>query len=481
VNAYRSEAQRKVAHGVIIGFLLEILPVLNTLVVNLLKQKFLALKNHAGFMRYFKNSSWMLGEQMLRMVAGLLVGIWVARYLGPEQFGIFSYVLAFTALFSSIAKLGLDGIMVRELVNHADRQDVYLGTAFWMKVLGAFLVMALIAVVLPWTSNDSTTTLYIFIIASGLVFQSFEVVDFYFQSQVLAKFVSICKVIQLTLSSLLKIYLVLTGAELIWFVWVILFDQITLAVTLFFAYRYQKVKILPLAQFDFLVAKRLLKDSWPLMLSGIFVIIYMRTDQIMIKEMLGEYEVGIYSAAVRLSEVWYFIPALITSSLFPAIINAKKVSEALYLQRLQQLYILMVWIAISIAIPMTFLSEWLVVFLYGEIFRSAGEILSIHIWAGVFLFLLVASGKWYINENFSFLALQRNIFAATVNITLNYFLIKITGINGAAIATLISLIASAYLFDLLKRKTHPQFILKTNSFFYPAIKAFAFISNNQGK
>jgi O-antigen/teichoic acid export membrane protein len=435
--------------------------------VNILKQKFLALKNHAGFMRYFKNSSWMLGEQMLRMVAGLLVGIWVARYLGPEQFGIFSYVLAFTALFSSIAKLGLDGIMVRELVNHPDRQDVYLGTAFWMKVLGAFLVMALIALVLPWTSNDSTTTLYIFIIASGLVFQSFEVVDFYFQSQVLAKFVSICKVIQLTLSSLLKIYLVLTGSELIWFIWVILFDQITLSVTLFFAYRYQQVKLLPLSQFDFLVAKSLLKDSWPLILSGIVVMIYMRIDQIMIKEMLGEYEVGIYSAAVRLSEVWYFIPILVTSSLFPAIVNAKKISEALYLQRLQRLYTFMIWMAISIAIPMTFLSDWLIVLLYGEAYRAAGQVLEIHIWAGVFVFLGVGFGRYLITENMTKIYFYRTATGAFLNIILNYFLIPFYGISGAAISTLLAQAITNYVYDIFNKELHQQLKLKTKAITSP--------------
>ncbi|MCI5114999.1 MAG: flippase, partial [Candidatus Electrothrix sp. AX1] len=173
----------------------------------------------------------MMGEYLLRMIAGLFVGVWVARYLGPEQFGIFSYVIAFTALFSSIAKLGLDEIVVRELVNHPEKKDVYLGTAFWMKVVGAIVTISLIALTLPWTSNDKTTNLYIFIIASGLIFQSFEVVAFYFQSQVLAKFISFCKLTQLTVSSLVKIYLVLTGAELVWFIWVVLFDQITLAIT----------------------------------------------------------------------------------------------------------------------------------------------------------------------------------------------------------------------------------------------------------
>ena len=109
--------------------------------------KLTALKNHAGFIRYFKNTSWMMGEQFLRIIAGLFVGIWVARYLGPEQFGLFSYVLAFTAIFGGIAKLGLDGIMVRELVNHPEKRDTYLGTAFWLKIIDAFIDMGLMAAI----------------------------------------------------------------------------------------------------------------------------------------------------------------------------------------------------------------------------------------------------------------------------------------------------------------------------------------------
>lgn len=422
--------------------------------------KLKSLPNHQGFMRYFKNSAWLLGEQMLRMIAGVLVGIWVARYLGPEQFGIFSYVAAFSALFSSIAKLGLDDIVVRELVNHSEKQDVYFGTAFWMKLIGAALTIFLIALVLPWTSNDRTISLYVFIIASGLIFQSFEIVDFYFQSKVLTKFISFCKLTQLILSSLVKIYLVLTEAELIWFIWITLFDQVILAVTYTIAYRYQKLKLPPFGQFNIAIAKSLIRDSWPLIFSGIVVMIYMRIDQVMIKEILGEHDVGIYSAAVRLTEVWYFIPMLLTTSLFPAIISAKKSSEQLYYKRIQQLYSLMIWSAICIAIATTFLGNWLVVFLYGNDYKSASDVLIINIWAGVFVFLGVASGKWYLTENLQMLAFWRTFYGAIINITLNFILIPKYGINGAAVATLLSYSFAGLIFDWFNHKTRPIFYIK---------------------
>lgn len=435
-----------------------------------LRSKVQALKSHQGFRRYAANTSWMMAEQMLRIIAGLLVGIWVARYLGPEQFGLFSYVLAFTAIFGGIAKLGLDGILVRELVNYPERRDTYLGTAFWLKIAGAALVMAIMAVLVPSTSNDPITNLYIFIIATGLIFQSFEVVEFHFQSQVLAKIVSICKVIQLALSSLIKVYLVLAQAELVWFVLVTAFDAMTLAVSYLVAYRLKEHATF-FKCFDGIIAKKLLKDSWPLIFSSLVVMIYMRIDQIMIKEMLGEYEVGVYSAAVRLSEAFYFIPMLLTASVFPAIVHAKKQSEELYYKRLQRLYTFLVWLAIGIALPMTLLSDWLVIFLFGDAYLLAGQVLTIHIWAAVFVFLGVAFTKFLLAENLTKISLQRTFFGAVTNVVLNFFLIPEYGVIGAAIATLLSQLVANYLYDFFDYRLHGHVMIKTRAIFFP-YKAF---------
>lgn len=434
-----------------------------------LKHHLDSAKTHQGFRRYFANTSWMFAEQILRLTAGLLVGVWVARYLGPEQFGVFSYATAFAAIFSTIAKLGLDGIVVRDLVREPNQRDIYLGTAFWLKLVGALVTLGAVALAMQLTSNDRTTNLYIFIIASGTIFQSFEVVDFYFQSQVLSKFVSICKLTQLLFSSLLKLYLIITGAELFWFVLVSLVDQMILALSLYFAYRYQKNGSF-YRYFDLMTAKNLLKDSWPLIFSGLVVMLYMRIDQIMIKEMLGDREVGLYSAAVRLSEVWYFIPMIITSSLFPAIVSAKKVSKELYYMRLQRLYTFMVWMAIGIALPMTFLSDWLVTLLYGEAYRDAGQVLMIHIWAGMFVFLGVASSSWLTNENLQKLAFYRTLSGAITNVILNLMLIPIYGIIGAAIATVISYMVAGFVFDIFNNKTRKMFFMKIDALLFKGLR-----------
>ena len=436
------------------------------IVTRLIKAKIETLKSHQGFMKYFKNTSWLFGEKILRMIVGLFVGIWVARYLGPEQFGLFSYAQAFVGLFTAIATLGLDGIVVRELVKDENRRDELVGTAFWLKVMGAFGVLAILAIAINFSSNDQYTNILVFIIASATIFQSFNVIDFYFQSKVLSKYIVYANIISLFISSIVKIALILNEASLIAFAWMVLFDSFVLACG--FIYFYIKnnstFKIKNLT-FSKATAVALLKDSWPLILSGIVISIYMKIDQVMIKEMLDSEAVGQYAAAVRLSEAWYFIPAVIANSLFPAIINAKKQSEELYYARLQKLYNMLVWMAIAIALPMTFLSAWIISLLYGSQYDEAGSVLMLHIWTGVFISLSVVSGKWYISENLAHLALYRNISGAIVNVGLNLWLIPLYGIQGAAIATLISYCMAGYLFDLSNKKTRKVFYQKTYTLF----------------
>jgi len=210
-------------------------------------------------------------------------------------------------------------------------------------------------------------------------------------------------------------------------------------------------------------ARVLLKDSWPLILSGMAVSIYLRIDQVMIKEMLDAEQVGFYAAAVRLSEAWYFVPMAIVSSVFPAIINAKKQSEELYYQRLQKLYDLMVWLAVAIALPTTFLATWVIRVLYGDAFLQASGVLSIHIWAGVFVFLGVASGKWFLTENYIKKNLYRTSLGMVTNIVSNLILIPLYGIYGAAIATLLGQLSADLGYDFFDKQTYPSLKLKINA------------------
>ena len=413
-------------------------------------------------MKYFYNTSWMFTEQMLRMVAGVIVGIWVARYLGPEQFGIFSYALAFAAIFSGIAKLGLDSIVVRDLVNEPDKRDIYLGTAFWLKLIGAFITLGIVAFSTRFTSNDSTTNLYIFIIASGTIFQSFEVIDFYFQSKVLSKYVSLCKITQLILSSALKLYFILTEADLFWFVIITLIDQIILAVALCFAYKYQLLGSF-YHKFNLTVAKTLLKYSWPLILSGIILMVQSRIDQVMLKDVIGNTELGYYSSAMRLIEVFSFIPMILTNSFFPAIVNAKKISINLYKSRLFNFYRLMMLLFLFISIPVFFFGEQIIIFLYKNAYAPAGQLFSLMAIRLFFTNYGIVRGAYLMTENLMMYSMITMAIGAVVNILLNYLWIPDYHSIGAIWASLVSFFITTFLIDIFYHKTKENVKLQIKS------------------
>lgn len=303
--------------------------------------------------------------------------------------------------------------------------------------------------------------------------------DMYFQSRVLSKYIVYANVISLLISSIIKITLILNEAPLIAFAWVVLFDSFVLASGFIYFYlknqRFDEqltLHSLHDRKFSFIwkfnksTAFSLLRNSWPLILSALAISAYMRIDQIMIKELMNVEAVGQYAAAVRISEAWYFIPMVIASSLFPAIINAKKQNEELFNARLQRLYCLIAWLAIIIALPMNFLSDWVVDILYGDQYNQAGGVLMIHIWAGIFVFVGVASEKWLLSENLQIFSTINTSIGVIVNACLNYILIPKIGVIGAAWATLISYFIAAYFCLFFFKKTRMNFIRISKSLLF---------------
>ena len=132
------------------------------------------------FKKYFANTSWLASERIFAIVLTLAVGIYVARYLGPGQFGLLSYAISFVGLFSMLATLGLDQIVVRELVTSPGQTDSLLSTVFWLKIAGSILVLGLTLLTLVLSSSDPLSIKIVIIVASGLLFQSFNVIDFFF-------------------------------------------------------------------------------------------------------------------------------------------------------------------------------------------------------------------------------------------------------------------------------------------------------------
>jgi len=390
------------------------------------------------------NTGWLFAEKMVRMGVGLFVGVWVARFLGPEQFGYLSYALAFVSLFSAIAGLGLDGIVVRELVCDPARKDEILGTAFVLKILSGvltfFTVLATIRLLRP---TDSLTYWLVGISAGGMIFNAFDTFDFWFQSQVQSKYSVYAKSSAFLLISTVKVALILTKAPLIAFAGAGFAEIVIGSLGLVISYRISG-RYIHSWRSNVAIARRLLKDSWPLIFSGVAIMVYMRIDQVMIGEMVGSEEIGIYSVAVQLVEVWYFIPGIIVSSVFPSIVEAKEIGESIFYERLQKLYNFMAFIAYCIAIPVMFLAGWVINTLYGPAYGKAGAMLAVLIWSILFTNLGIARSTFLTAMNWTKVHFLTVGFGSVINIILNYLLIPRYGGFGAVIASCVAYWVAAH-------------------------------------
>ena len=407
-------------------------------------------------MKYFKNTSWLFGEKILRMIVGLFVGIWVARYLGPERFGLFSYAQSFVGLFTAIATFGLDGIVVRELVKDESRRDTLLGTAFWLKVLGAFFTLGFLGIAVHFTTNDHFTNIIIFIIASATIFQSFNVIDMYFQSKVMSRYVVFANIASLLITSTIKIVLILNKAPLIDFVWVVLFDSFILAMGYMYIYVHNHLSFKSWI-FKLGVAKELLRDSWPLMLGGFSFVIFSNIDNIMIKEIMSNSYVGIYKSAYRLVTLWYFLPGLVLSSLMPSLINSHNNSE-LFMHRLLIVSTLLVWVALAIFLIYSILNKAIIQISYGEQYINATALLGSLAAVNILIFFNSVWNYWMTIENLTKRTLLFHLCTAVLNIILNYFFIHKYGVIGAVYALLVSLSITYIIFGMYDKRILKLFI-----------------------
>ncbi len=409
------------------------------------------------------NIGWLFFDKVLRMGVGLFVGIWIARYLGPEQFGLLNFALAFTGLLGAIAALGLQGIVVRDIVRDPDSAKLTLGTAAVLHLVGGLVTFLLILfAIAQLRPDDPLARTIVAILGSMMLLKVSEIAVYWFDSQVQSKYTVWVQDSAFLLFAAVKVLLILNEAPLIAFVWAMLAEATVVAIVLLIVMG-ARGPMLSHLRASTTRAQVLLRDSWPLILSSIAIMIYMKIDQIMLGQMVGDDAVGIYSAAVRISEVWYFIPMVVVASVFPAILEAKKRSETQYYNRLQKLYDFMVLLSVAVALPMTFIATPLVVLLFGAPYAEAGVVLAIHIWSAVFVFLGVASSKWFLAENRQLLSLQRTFFGAIVNVGLNLWLIPFYGPVGAAMATVVSYSVAAFFADLLNQETRTMFVMKSRS------------------
>jgi len=417
--------------------------------------------------KYFKNTGWLLIARVGSMVVKFVINsVLLSRYLSTEEFGVLGYPMGIVTFTMAIAALGLDGFLTRELINHPERKDALLGTAFWMRLAAGVLTLPLVYVIymlLSLAKPLETPFSYVLIVACTSVVQSANIIDSFFQSKVQGKNIMVVQVSGNIVSALIKLLFIVLKLPLIWFIYSLLLDAALLALGYIILYKKNGNHIRSW-KYDNRITGYLLKHSWPLAFSAILVTIYMKIDQVMIPMYENASELGIYNTAAALSENWYFIPVAIVTSVFPAIMHARKTDIERYYKRLQNMYDLMIVLSVSIAIVMSLGANLIYHLLYKSAYWPAAPVLSVHVWAGVFVFLGSASGQYLIAEGYFKLSMLRTGIGAIVNIVFNLFFIPAYGIIGAAYATLIAY-AVATFFILFIPKTRQQGLMMLRSLF----------------
>jgi len=415
-----------------------------------------------AFEKYFKNTGMLFVGRIGSLAIKFGVSICIANYLQRANNGILNGGTVYIYFFSAIATLGLDQFIVKELHEFPENRDQILGTSFWMKVFAGFCCIPLIYLAYLIYPAKGTPYNYVFIFSVIGVIQAFNVIDSYFQSQVQSKYIMQVQIAGNVVSAIIKLLLIYFKQPLLYFVYAYTFDFLLLSIGYYFTYQRKQRSIFNWS-FSSALAQKLLKYSWPLIISGIMVSLYMKIDQIMLQNMSGVKEAGAYATVAQLSEAWNFIPSVIVTSLFPAILNAKRDDIGRYKKRIQHLYDLMVYLSVPTAIIITFAAP-LIYTLYKPEYAYAAPVLSVHIWSGVFVFLGAASSQYLIAENFNTLTFIRTGFGAIVNIVLNLILIPKMGMMGAAIATLAAY-ASATFFVIFIPKVNDQGVMMFKSLF----------------
>lgn len=392
--------------------------------------------SHGGFKRYFANTGWLVIGRGIALILSFFVATYVARYLGPTNYGTLSYAIGFVGLFSFLANLGIDQIIYRELIKDPEKKNILLGSSLGLKLGAGTLAFALASITSFFIDKSAFVTSLILIISLSFLFQPFHIVNFYFQSQVKAKKITIVQLIVAFILAITKVILALYGFGIYYFSAIFAFEALLYAI--FYISLYQKSGNALAWRFDKKTAWFLLGESWPYMIATALAVIYTRIDQVMIKHIIDATSVGIYDAAVRVAEIWYFVPGAIITSMFPAIVNARKAADGSYERRLRHFFVIIAIIAAAFALPIHLLSKWIINTLYGIGYSGADGILSIYVWGGIGFSLSMAITQYLSAEHRKVAIFASSLIGMIINITLNIIWIPTYGMQGAAWATLVA-------------------------------------------
>lgn len=385
--------------------------------------------------RVIGNTAWVLTERIVRYSIGFLVGIWIARAIGPAQYGSLNYSLAFVQVFAFLTTLGLDSLVVRDMLRNPDTRNTTLGTLLLMRLLGGAVMTLLTGTAIVALRADRSSSELILVISLAQWLLAFDSIDCLFQADVTSRRTVVARLVALLTVTAGRILLILFHASTVAFAWAIAAESALIAICMLIAYA-RSGRSLAALKPSLACAATLIAQGWPLMLTAAVVAIAQRIDQVMLGMMTDYLQVGAYAIAVRAVEVMYVVPTVVGISVFPAIIKSKSLDEAAYRRKIQHLYTVMWWTGVALALPLSLLAGEIVALLVGKSYSAAAPVLAILAWMPAFMFFSIVRQRWLFAESALATALALESCACAINVIANLLLIPLYGARGAAVAAL---------------------------------------------
>jgi O-antigen/teichoic acid export membrane protein len=412
----------------------------------------------------FYNFNWLIVDRFFQILVGLSILVWIIRYLGPEQYGILKFSQNYIHIFTIIIGLGLGEIVSREIILKKENTQIIIGSAAFMTFIAGifFYLICLISVAIFF--NDKILSNTIVILSSLLLFKFSDVSPIFFETNLKSKYIVITRVLTIGFFSLIKIFLILTKSSLEDFLIIMVLEAITSSIIFLLILNFFGIRLLDL-KLDLDVCKNLLRQCMPNLILILFTTLYIKFEQIIIGILLNNKLLGIYSAATSVTEAFYFLPAILISSLFPVMLNNKKHNYRLYSKRMVKIYRLLLILSIAIIIPVFFYATEIIFLLFGNEYIDAGPILRIHIFSLILFSINLLSIRWFIIEDKLIIFIKRSGVFFLLNIFAIIFAIKFYGIIVALIVSFLILFILNFIVDIFDKRTRRLFIIKWKSFY----------------
>ena len=404
--------------------------------------------------RTLQNAGWIIIGRVFNKVLAFVVGIITARYLGPGNYGLINYAAAYTTFFASVCTLGIESVIIKNFCDHPEEEGTALGTTMLLRCMSSLFSAVMIVGIVSIVDRGDPTAIWVVALSSlGMLFQSMDSFKQWFQSKLQSKYAAMATVVAYVLVSGYKILLLVTGKSVFWFAVATSVDHVAVALFLLAAY---KKKGGPPLKWSAVKAKELLTASSSYIVAGLMISVYASTDRLMLKQMMDETAVGYYGLAVSLSTTWAFLIQAVIDSVYPSVIQAYKKDERLFEKRNRQLYAVVIYVAGAMSLAICLLAQPIVRILYGVEYLPAVQPLRIVVWYTTFSYLGVARNAWLVCRNKQKYTKVLYASAAGINVVLNFLLIPLWGAAGAAVASLVTQMATTVLLPPLIPALRPN-------------------------